>query len=569
MNSNWTEFLDEHRKKLKETEMLKRTVVVNAFAGPGAGKTTSCLEVCAMLKKAGYVAEYVSEYAKDLVWEKNWTMLDGSEAHQFDILKVQLSRIDRLYGQVDFIVTDAPVLLNQIYNAELTRDYQEMLAALHDQFDSFNFFVKRDVSAFEEEGRIQNLQESQDKDREISSMLKENGVYFGSYTHANIPKIVPNIITYYNRGITEMKRYKAKSRKDWGEKSKQMEKELSDRVKDIAHSYVKDPALMVEAFVFGSRFYHYSVQNMQLIHDQYPGAQYVQSFPAWKSMGYSVKEGEKGIKIFVPVKTTLLSIDGENVKLSEATPEQRKAYEQGLIPGNVITRFKIGNVFDISQTTYPPEKYPELFSIGYPSELHEKLYQGIKEFSEEVIYCPVYQKDLHNIALRGYYDRSTNDITLNENLQGTQKLSTLCHELGHAMMHNALSDKPSYMKEFEADALDIMIEAGFGLEITTARKEHFATHYEKFKADVKDIQGEAYTEEIMEAQLNGALSSVYSIYADNVDEINLHIEKYVSKELLQEWTFSLQRNRSLVHDRSNVLERSQELQYSEDINLDL
>lgn len=568
MNNNWNDFLDEHRKKLQETKMVKNTLVVNAFAGPGAGKTTACLEVCAMLKKAGYVAEYVSEYAKDLVWDRNFVLLDGSEAHQFEILQEQIHRMDRLYGQVDFIVTDAPVLLNQVYNIELTKDYQAMLAVLHDQYDSFNFFVKRDVNSFEEEGRLQNLEQSKDKDREISSMLKENGVYFGSYTHANIPKIVPNIITHYNRGTTEMKRYRVKARNDWGEKSKQMEKELSDRVKEIAHSYVSDPALIVEALSFGSRFYHYSVQNMQLIHNQFPGAQYVQSFPAWKNMGYSVKAGEQGIKLFVPVKTTLLSIDGENIKLSDATPEQKAAYDKGMIPAHVITRFKIGNVFDISQTTFPPDKYPELFSVGYPSELHDKLYQGIKEFAEDSIYCSVNQEDLHNIALRGYYDRGANRITLNENLQGTQRLSTLCHELGHAMMHNTMSDRPTYMKEFEADALDIMIEAGFGLEITTARKEHFVTHFNQFKDDVKELQGEAYTDDIMEQQLNEAIASVYSTYADNINEINLHVDKYLPKELLQEHIFS-NRHNTIVHDRYDALERSPELQHPEDLHIDL
>lgn len=561
--------MDEHRKKLKNAQMLKNTIIVNAYAGPGAGKTTSCLEVCSLLKKAGYVAEYVSEYAKDLVWDKNFELLDGSAEHQFLILKEQLHRMDRLYGQVDFIVTDAPILLNQVYNAELTRDYKNMLKSLNDQYESFNFFVKRDVSKFEEEGRIQNLQESQAKDKEISTMLKEADIYFGSYTHENIPKIVPNIITYYNnRGNTDMKRYRTKSRRDWGDKAKQMEQEMNDRVKEIATSYIKDPALMVEAFVFGSKFYHYSLKNTELIYSQFPGAEYVQSFPAWKDMGYSVKAGEKGIKIFVPVRTTLLSIDGDNVKLSEATPDQKAAYEKGLISSTTITRFRIGNVFDISQTTYPPEKYPELFCVGYPSELHDKIFQGIKDFAENEIYCPVKEKNLHNISLRGYYDRDLNEITLNESLQGTQHLSTLCHELGHAMMHNSMSDLPTYMKEFEADALDIMIESGFGLELTTARKEHFVTHYEKFKESIKEMQGANYTDEFMETQLNEALSSIYSTYADNVEKINQCVEKYVPKELLQERNLELQHKKLLTHEKDFSLDQSHEMQCLDELDLD-
>ena len=57
-----------------------QTVVVNAFGGPGAGKTTSCWEIASELKKAGYCVEYVSEYAKELVWEGQMELLDGSLA---------------------------------------------------------------------------------------------------------------------------------------------------------------------------------------------------------------------------------------------------------------------------------------------------------------------------------------------------------------------------------------------------------------------------------------------------------------------------------------------------------
>ena len=76
----------------------KHTIVINAFAGPGAGKTTSCLEVAEKLKKQGFVTEYVQEYAKELVYDNNLIMLDGHYEHQFDILKEQVKRNNRLYG---------------------------------------------------------------------------------------------------------------------------------------------------------------------------------------------------------------------------------------------------------------------------------------------------------------------------------------------------------------------------------------------------------------------------------------------------------------------------------------
>ena len=47
--------------------MSKKTIVVNLFAGAGAGKTTCAWEIASELKKRGIETEYVSEYAKELV----------------------------------------------------------------------------------------------------------------------------------------------------------------------------------------------------------------------------------------------------------------------------------------------------------------------------------------------------------------------------------------------------------------------------------------------------------------------------------------------------------------------
>lgn len=62
--------------------MSKKTIVVNLFAGAGAGKTTCAWEIASELKKRGIETEYVSEYAKELVWDNNMEMLDGSLGHQ-------------------------------------------------------------------------------------------------------------------------------------------------------------------------------------------------------------------------------------------------------------------------------------------------------------------------------------------------------------------------------------------------------------------------------------------------------------------------------------------------------
>ena len=63
--------------------------------------------------------------------------------------------------------------------------------------------------------------------------------------------------------------------------------------------YQQDPQQIMEFLEFGSRFYHYSLRNTQLIYQQNPNATFVQSYSAWKQMGVSVK-GPKGKKVYFP-----------------------------------------------------------------------------------------------------------------------------------------------------------------------------------------------------------------------------------------------------------------------------
>lgn len=191
---------EEQRGENKMQSASKKTLVINAFGGPGAGKTTACLHIASELKKRGFVAEYVSEYAKELVWDKNFKMLDGSEEHQKMILSEQKKRIDRLIGQVDFVVTDAPVLLNSVYlDLDNKESYDQALVELFNKYDNFNLEIVRDVSSFEQEGRIHNLEQSQQADNDIRCLLNQNGIYYGTYSHSRLDKIVDNAIVTHSK----------------------------------------------------------------------------------------------------------------------------------------------------------------------------------------------------------------------------------------------------------------------------------------------------------------------------------------------------------------------------------
>ena len=92
------------------------------------------------------------------------------------------------------------------------------------------------------------------------------------------------------------------------------------------------------------------------------------------------------------------------------------------------------------------------------------------------------------------------------------------------MIHNEASDTSTVQKEFEADAVSIMLSEQFGLEVTDPRKRHLAKHYEKFAEDIGQQEGKD-----LDACLN-----VYKVYRKHVDSITQYVEQSVQiKELAQ------------------------------------
>lgn len=170
-----------------------RTLVVNLFAGPGGGKTTCAWDIASKLKQRGVEAEYVSEYAKELVWDGKTEMLDGSLENQKMLYTEQNRRVQRLLGKVDVVVTDSPAILSAIYAKEADEEFiKQMLSDFNNQ-KNFNLFINRGKT-FQQQGRIHTLEESKKIDKEIKKFLVDNNIYFGNYYHKTLNVVVDNII---------------------------------------------------------------------------------------------------------------------------------------------------------------------------------------------------------------------------------------------------------------------------------------------------------------------------------------------------------------------------------------
>lgn len=288
------------------------------------------------------------------------------------------------------------------------------------------------------------------------------------------------------------------NRSEYIAKQEQEKERLEQLVKDLANKYEHNSKDLIEALQFGSRFHQYSARNTTLIRAQNRYATYTASYKNFEKMGYNVNRGEHGLKILVPVKATYLSIKDEWIKLSEASKKQKEDFKKGKLKSKTVQRYKVGTVFDISQTNCPVSDYPKLYDMGYESKPHAQLYIAVKEYCETALSCPVKEQDVKSIRLSGYYIPENHEIYLNEKLNDTEKLSTLLHELGHAQLHKNKSPKslPLHQTEFEADALSIMLQTKIGIPITESRQRHLSDHFNQFndliKAQEENIQ--LYTE---------------------------------------------------------------------------
>lgn len=187
--------LDKNDKNIDKSKSL----VVNIYGGPGIGKSTSALQIVAELKKMGYSAEYVSEVAKEYVYAKNYEILDGKLENQKKLMREQQSRLDLLIGNVDIVITDSPLLLNGVYlneEAEITDKHLDDIFSVYSEYSNYDIVLERDLSSeFETEGRIHTLEQSIQKDAEITSLLDECDIKYSTYKRDDIISIVDSIVS--------------------------------------------------------------------------------------------------------------------------------------------------------------------------------------------------------------------------------------------------------------------------------------------------------------------------------------------------------------------------------------
>lgn len=165
--------------------------IINFFGGPGIGKSTQASGLFTEMKRNHMNVEYTYEFPKEVAWEGNVSQLKD----QFFITANQHRNISRLYGKVDYIIVDSPIVLGCFYENRYGGDYpasfygmtgfSNFLWNLFKQYDNINILLTRNEETYNPLGRMQDLNEAIEIDRDIKETLQVNNIPFKEFTLDN------------------------------------------------------------------------------------------------------------------------------------------------------------------------------------------------------------------------------------------------------------------------------------------------------------------------------------------------------------------------------------------------
>lgn len=145
--------------------------VINLFGGPGTGKSTVAADLFAKMKWMNKNVELIGEYAKDATWEKRHQLFDD----QLYILAKQNRKLERLKNQVEYVITDSPLLLNIAYIDPnyFPLTYPKFVRNLYDSYNNLNIFLLRE-KPYHAIGRRQTEEEARAIDARVIDLLHDS-----------------------------------------------------------------------------------------------------------------------------------------------------------------------------------------------------------------------------------------------------------------------------------------------------------------------------------------------------------------------------------------------------------
>lgn len=168
--------------------MAVQTTVINMLGGSGIGKSTTAAGLYYHMKLSHKNVELVREYVKLLAWQG----IKPGQYDQVNIFGEQCKLEHSLYGKVDYIITDSPIILAPVYEHFYHGDSIIEEAAIKflqksklDGIKQMNLLLSRS-NTYDTNGRFQTLQEAMVVDNMVKDFLNK---YNMDYIEVDVSEI--------------------------------------------------------------------------------------------------------------------------------------------------------------------------------------------------------------------------------------------------------------------------------------------------------------------------------------------------------------------------------------------
>jgi antirestriction protein ArdC len=263
------------------------------------------------------------------------------------------------------------------------------------------------------------------------------------------------------------------------------EEERAERVEALTAELAAAVAALTDSTGWRSmlevsaRFRRYSLNNQLLLWAQ--GTQRgmtlsrVAAFGTWRKLGYRVRAGEKGLRIFGPV-TRRLRAD----EVASWLAQGRDPFDPDGRPRLVVRGFTVEYVFDLSQVDPGPDAQPLPDTRTWiaqrgdgPAGLWPALVALTEAHGFTLDVRPARSEDG---GAHGWTDYATRTVWVNRDCDEAERVRILAHETaGHIRCdHEHRADISRGQRETEADSVAYVVLAALGLDISSSTVEYLA-----------------------------------------------------------------------------------------------
>ncbi len=206
-----------------------------------------------------------------------------------------------------------------------------------------------------------------------------------------------------------------------------------------------------------SRFHRYSLNNQILIWLQNPAATVVAGYQRWQELGYQVRKGESGLRIFRPTKRRVTE------------DEAREAGHPELAGSYRVVGFALTSVFDVAQTD-PIEGKAQPLDGPSAQLLDGEAPAGLQEALEAQVAAAGFTFERGTPAspgANGTTTWATRRVIVRDDVSDAQAAKTSVHELAHILLGHEHTDDTRARGEVEAESVAYVVAGYAGLDTSS------------------------------------------------------------------------------------------------------